>query len=247
KLCVLRSEIEDKYVVLHVQKYFYFFDCKNHFSSICYGVPLPALRPRRPGRAIRFHLFVILRIVNFIHPYNKKDVRCYRSRNPLNSSRVNTNIMEAELKVPENLLPYDGITLYYGPVIGYAKATEQFEVLLRDIEWKNDEAKIFGKHFITKRKAAWYGDRPFEYTYSKTTKRALPWTPELLDIKTTVEKLSATTFNSCLLNLYHSGDEGMSWHSDDEKILGKDTTIASVSLGTERKFSLKHKTSKETV
>lgn len=148
---------------------------------------------------------------------------------------------------PLNLLPYDGETLYFGTIIEIEKATEYFNVLLNDIEWKNDEAKIFGKHFITKRKAAWYGDKPFEYTYSNTTKRALPWTPELLKIKKRAENISGTKFNSCLLNLYHSGDEGMSWHSDDEKILGKNTTIASVSLGAERKFAFKHKITKETI
>ncbi len=148
---------------------------------------------------------------------------------------------------PENLLPYDGETLYFGPIIEVEKATEYFEVLFRGIEWKNDEAKIFGRHFVTKRKAAWYGDKPYEYTYSNTTKRALPWTTELLKIKEHAEKVSGTKFNSCLLNLYHSGDEGMSWHSDDEKILGKNTTIASVSLGAARKFAFKHKFTKETI
>ncbi|HEX8268596.1 MAG TPA: alpha-ketoglutarate-dependent dioxygenase AlkB [Flavobacterium sp.] len=144
-----------------------------------------------------------------------------------------------------NLLPYDGITFYYGRIFNIIQADYFFEVLLKDIEWKNDEAVIFGKHFITKRKAAWYGDSNFSYTYSNTTKTALPWTRELLQIKSQVEKVSGTIFNSCLLNLYHSGDEGMAWHSDDEKELGKNTTIASVSFGAERKFSMKHKISKE--
>jgi alkylated DNA repair dioxygenase AlkB len=113
--------------------------------------------------------------------------------------------------------------------------------LLNNIQWQNDEAVIFGKHIITKRKAAWYGDSTFLYTYSNTTKQALPWTKELLALKTIAEVRSGASFNSCLLNLYHNGEEGMSWHSDDEKSLGKDTAIASISLGAERKFSFKHK------
>lgn len=118
--------------------------------------------------------------------------------------------------------------------------------LLDTIAWKNDEAIIFGRHIITKRKAAWYGDSNFNYTYSGTTKQALPWTGELIELKKLTEQLTGDCFNSCLLNLYHNGDEGMAWHCDDEKSLGKDTTIASLSFGAQRKFSLKHKVDKET-
>lgn len=146
-----------------------------------------------------------------------------------------------------NLLPQDGTVLYFGRVLSKEKADWYFERLMHTIEWKNDEAAIFGKHFITKRKAAWYGDRNYAYTYSNSTKHALSWTPELQELKAIAESLSQTTFNSCLLNLYHNGDEGMAWHSDDEKSLGKDTTIASLSLGAERKFALKHKQNKQTI
>ncbi len=148
---------------------------------------------------------------------------------------------------PQSILPYDGETLYYGQIITSEQAKLFFDTFLNTIAWKNDEAKIFGKHFITKRKAAWYGDREFDYKYSNTTKTALIWTPELLQIKKITEEISGTKFNSCLLNLYHDGDEGMSWHSDDEKSLGKNTVIASLSLGVTRKFSFKHKASKETI
>jgi len=119
--------------------------------------------------------------------------------------------------------------------------------LLESIEWKNDEAIIYGKHITTKRKVAWYGDREFSYTYSNTKKLALPWTNELMSLKQLAEKISGDTFNSCLLNLYHNGEEGMAWHSDDEKSLKLNTSIASLSFGAERKFSLKHKVSKDTV
>ena len=83
-------------------------------------------------------------------------------------------------------------------------------------------------------------------SYSNSTKFALPWTPGLLEIKKKIEEESGETFNSCLLNLYHTGEEGMAWHSDDEKELRKNGCIASVSLGAERKFSFKHKISGET-
>jgi len=146
-----------------------------------------------------------------------------------------------------NFLPYDGTVNYHGRVLSIEKANFYFERLLKNIQWKNDESFIYGKHIITKRKAAWYGDSDYLYTYSNTTKQALPWTEELLALKKVVEDITGTSFNSCLLNLYHSGEEGMAWHSDDEKSLGKNTCIASLSLGATRKFSFKHKHNKDTV
>ena len=146
-----------------------------------------------------------------------------------------------------NLLPYNGEVYYYGHVLPQAQADYYLEQLLHSIDWKNDEAQFFGKHYLTKRKVAWYGDSDYSYTYSGSTKRALPWTTGLAELKTLVEQQTGTRFNSCLLNLYHDGTEGMAWHSDDEASLGKNTVIASLSLGAERKFSFKHKKTKETV
>ena len=118
--------------------------------------------------------------------------------------------------------------------------------LLNHIAWKHDEAIIFDKKVITKRKVAWYGSQAFDYTYSKVTRSALPWTPQLLDLKNKIEAISGETFNSCLLNLYHTGDEGMAWHSDSERQLKRNGAIASVSLGAQRKFAFKHKATKVT-
>lgn len=146
-----------------------------------------------------------------------------------------------------NLLPKDGTVNYYGFVLTKEKADYYFQELYNSIEWKNDSAQINGQLIFTDRKVAWYGDNEFSYTYSGTTKKALSWTKELLELKALIEEKTGTRFNSCLLNLYHTGEEGMAWHSDDEKSLGKNTTIASLSLGAERNFAFKHKESKETV
>jgi alkylated DNA repair dioxygenase AlkB len=146
-----------------------------------------------------------------------------------------------------NLLPKDGIVQYFGRLFTTAIANEYYEKLMQNIEWKNDQAIIYGKLIITKRKVAWYGDAAFDYTYSNTTKLALPWTPELLALKSIIEEKTGEQFNSCLLNLYHNGDEGMAWHSDAEKALKKNGAIGSMSFGAERKFAFKHKESKETV
>ena len=146
-----------------------------------------------------------------------------------------------------NLLPKDGTVNYYGTLMTQAKANEYLAELLENIAWQNDQAIIFGKLIITKRKVAWYGDSNFSYTYSNTTKQALPWTPALLELKALAEEATGETYNSCLLNLYHDGNEGMAWHSDAEKDLKKNGAIASLSFGAERKFAFKHKETKETV
>jgi alkylated DNA repair dioxygenase AlkB len=146
-----------------------------------------------------------------------------------------------------NLLPKDGTVNYYGFLMSANEANQYLNTLLDTIEWKNDEAIIYGKRIITKRKVAWYGDTNFNYTYSNTTKQALPWTKELLSLKALVEERTGETYNSCLLNLYHNGTEGMAWHSDAEKDLKKNGAIASLSFGAERKFAFKHKDCQETV
>jgi alkylated DNA repair dioxygenase AlkB len=140
-----------------------------------------------------------------------------------------------------NLLPFDGEVIYHGKVFSKGEADEYFDVLMNNIEWKNDEAFILGKHIITKRKVAWYGSEAYPYTYSRSTKFALPWTNELIQLKKLVEEISGSTYNSCLLNLYHNGAEGMAYHSDDEKALLEDAAIASLSFGAERNFLFKHK------
>jgi len=146
-----------------------------------------------------------------------------------------------------NLLPQDGTVNYYGKILDEEKANRFYNHLLKTIEWRNDEAVIFGKKIITKRKVAWYGDLDFEYTYSNSTKKALPWTTELLTLKKLTEDKTGEEFNSCLLNLYHDGNEGMAYHSDGEKDLKKNGAIASLSFGAERKFSFKHKTTDQKV
>lgn len=141
----------------------------------------------------------------------------------------------------------DGTVHYYGRILPIEKANYYLNILLHTIDWKNDEAIIFGKRIVTKRKVAWYGDSDFEYTYSNSTKKALPWTGELLELKKLAEEKTGATYNSCLLNLYHTGEEGMAWHSDAEKDLKKDGAIASMSFGATRKFSFKHKQTKTLV
>lgn len=156
-------------------------------------------------------------------------------------------LFPVEFDSEQNLLPYQGCVHYYGQIMDSVLADHYLQRLLESIAWQNDLAVIFGKTIMTKRKVAWYADQAFSYTYSKTTKQALPWTPELLALKALVEAKTGEKFNACLLNLYHSGEEGMAWHSDAERELKQYAAIASLSLGAERKFAFKHKQTQEKV
>ena len=157
------------------------------------------------------------------------------------------NLFNLPTDIHKNYLPYDGTVHYYGQLWTEDQADIYLSKLLNKIEWQHDELIMFGKKIVTKRKVGWYAEKPFKYTYSKTTKLALPWTEELMELKTKIEKESGETFNSCLLNLYHSGDEGMGWHTDAEPELKKDGAIASLSFGAKRKFAFKHIENKEKV
>ncbi|MDZ4788616.1 MAG: alpha-ketoglutarate-dependent dioxygenase AlkB [Blastochloris sp.] len=140
-----------------------------------------------------------------------------------------------------NLLPCDGLVNYHGPILSEQNSTKFYHTLFQSIPWAHDEVVLFGKRIVMARKVAWYGDADYSYTYSGSTKHAQIWTPELAQIKALAEKQTGSFYNSCLLNLYHDGSEGMGWHSDDEKCLGKENVIASISFGAERKFYFKHK------
>ena len=158
----------------------------------------------------------------------------------------NLDLFSALEESPINIINYDGIVEYHGLLIPFDEANDFFDVLLHTIQWKHDQANILGEVIVTKRKVAWYANESFNYTYSNMTKVALPWTPELLVLKKRVEEATGHQFNSCLLNLYSTGEEGMAWHNDSETDLQKNGAIASLSFGAERKFSFKHKVNQET-
>ena len=125
------------------------------------------------------------------------------------------------------------------------KTEKYFNALLKTINWKQEEIKMYGKTHPIPRKTAWYGYEGMNYSYSGIQCNPEPWTKELLDIKKVIEHFVPNTdFNSVLLNLYRDGNDKVSWHADDEPGLGKNPTIASVSLGAERRFDLKHKEDK---
>lgn len=144
-------------------------------------------------------------------------------------------------QVDVNLLPKDGCVTYIPNVFDSSNCSALFALLRSTLDWQQDQLFMFGKLITTKREVAWVGDAGCSYTYSGVKKNPQVWTQELLGIKRSAEALAHHTFNSCLLNLYHDGDQGMGWHSDDEVELEANAPIVSVSFGGERKFSFKHK------
>ena len=150
-------------------------------------------------------------------------------------------------EISENLIPYNGEVYYFENFLEEQLSKQFFQELHKNIYWEHDEFLMYGKKIITKRKVAWYGSKEFDYTYSNKTRKARKFTEELVKIKQLIEVASKDVYNSCLLNLYHEGSEGMGWHSDNEKELQPLATIASLSLGGDRKFAFKHKTTKETI
>jgi alkylated DNA repair dioxygenase AlkB len=122
-----------------------------------------------------------------------------------------------------------------------------YDVLLQaitdDTSWRQEEITVYGKPYLQPRLSAWYGD--LAYSYSGIMLEPLPWTQTLLDIKLRVEKLVKHSFNSVLLNLYRDQQDSMGMHSDDERELGPEPAIASLSLGEERTFLLRHKSRRD--
>ncbi len=143
-------------------------------------------------------------------------------------------------------LERDGRAEYFNYFYDADESDHLYKSLLNPLPWESDELKMFGRLVRTARKVVWVGDPECAYTYSEVQKKPQAWTNDLFKMKHKLEQLTGHTYNSCLLNLYHSGTEGMGWHSDDEKELDPTTPIASVSLGAQRKFAFRHKQDKTT-
>ena len=135
--------------------------------------------------------------------------------------------------------------LYYWPDVFADVADLWFADVMDETPWQQHEPIIFGRRVKAPRLSAWFGDAGIRYRYSGIVLEAQPWTPTLAAIREQVQRLTAQSFNSVLLNLYRDGSDAMGWHSDDEAELGRDPVIASVSLGAVRRFSLRHRRHKD--
>jgi alkylated DNA repair dioxygenase AlkB len=142
---------------------------------------------------------------------------------------------------PERLFMPDADVVLHRLVFSYAEQNKLFQSLLKNVPWKQHVLTVYGRSINAPRLSAWYGDPGAVYRYSGLRLAPMPWTSTLLEIKLIVENLTATRFNSALLNLYRDGRDSVGWHSDAEPELGRHPVIASVSLGAERRFTLQHK------
>ena len=150
----------------------------------------------------------------------------------------------------DNLLPCDGKVNDLDIVIDYPSAL--YYALLTTLPWQSDIVTLFGKTHVTTRQIVWMGDSDASYQYSGHTRQAIAWTDSVFHVKHHVEQQLLkigihANFNSCLLNYYPSGDDGMGYHADDEKELGNQPIIASLSLGATRKFVFKHKKTQDKI
>ena len=153
-------------------------------------------------------------------------------------------------KTTNNLLPYDGQVNDLGIVIDYPSPL--FYNLVTELPWQEDIVTLFGKTHVTTRQIVWMGDSDIDYQYSGHTRQTIPWTDTVFHVKQHVEQQLLilgidVNFNSCLLNYYLSGEDGMGYHADDERELGEQPIIASLSLGATRKFVFKHKKTQDKV
>ena len=146
-----------------------------------------------------------------------------------------------------NILPFDGEVLLYSDFLSKQESDSCFKSLLHEVDWHQEPIKIFGKEVMQPRLTAWYGDTDKPYSYSGITMKHHDWIEPLMAIKEKAETISKLKFTGALLNLYRDGKDSMGWHRDNEKLLGPDPVIGSVSLGATRTFQLRNYTDKKVV
>jgi alkylated DNA repair dioxygenase AlkB len=147
----------------------------------------------------------------------------------------------------ENLVAEDGELVYIPGFLPESVACDLFARLSVELNWQDEVATLFGRQVPLPRRVCWYGDEGAIYRYSGLTHYPQPWTERLAKLKASIEQVSGRRFNSVLANLYRDGQDSMGWHSDQEKVLGENPFIASLSLGAARLFRLRHNRSGETV
>lgn len=143
--------------------------------------------------------------------------------------------------IGEKLVMPDAEVLFYPRFFSEDESAALFEDLANNIHWTQQSARFPGGVVPLPRLTAWYGDEGKSYSYSGITVHAEPWTKTLLTIKARIETVAGVQFDSVLLNYYRNEQDSVSWHSDDERELGTNPVIASVSFGATRSFQFKHK------
>jgi len=134
----------------------------------------------------------------------------------------------------------DAEIIYYPNFFDGIESDKIFQELMNTTPWQQDEITVFGKKHLQPRLTALYGDLGKSYSYSNITMQPHYWTLLLQKIKSRIESVTNTNFTTVLLNYYRNGGDSNGWHADNEKELGLNPVIASLSFGAERNFQLKH-------
>ncbi len=132
-----------------------------------------------------------------------------------------------------------GLVEYIPGVFSTLESNYLLDQFIKNVPWEQKNIQMYNKEVATPRLTAWYGDPGTNYSFTGMTLDPIPWTPELLMMKERVEALAGVRFNSVLLNYYRNGNDSVAWHRDNERILGKNPIIASVSLGQFRNFDIR--------
>ena len=127
------------------------------------------------------------------------------------------------------------------------EADKYFNIFLKQISWKQGHIKLFGKDVLIPREQCWIADKGITYSYSNKPLQRFSWSKELLELRARIEGFCSHKFNSVLANLYRDGNDSMGWHADDEMELGRNPTIASISLGAERALKVRDNKTKEII
>lgn len=146
-----------------------------------------------------------------------------------------------------NLLPYDGELYWVRQFYTPDESDYLFTTFKTSLAWQEESIFMFGRWVKVPRLMCWYGDPDAYYQYSGVNHQPKPWNKELQLIRVKIEQRFGSTYNSVLANLYRDGNDSMGCHADDEKELGQNPVIASLSLGDQRLFKLHHKINKTTV
>jgi alkylated DNA repair dioxygenase AlkB len=173
--------------------------------------------------------------------YNYSTLRNWFRRYRKQGIKVFINGKHLRSTIGQTLINRDGEVIFYQEIFNDKQSEYLLNILQTEIAWRQDYIKMMGRILPLPRLTAWYGDADKSYTYSGINMNPLAWTDTLLYIKERAETLADTQFNSVLLNFYRDGRDSVAWHSDDEPELGNNPVIASVSFGSTRKFSFKHK------
>ncbi|WP_111672279.1 alpha-ketoglutarate-dependent dioxygenase AlkB family protein [Algoriphagus litoralis] len=139
-----------------------------------------------------------------------------------------------------NLLPFQGEAIFYPEFFSKNASDHYFDFLSKSLHWKEEPIRMFGKMVMQPRLTALYGNETKPYGYSGISMTPFPWTPELMEIKRKLLDFTEVEFTHVLCNFYRNGQDSMGWHRDNESVLGRNPTIASVTFGATRMFQMRH-------